>query len=370
MLPMMTASERNRLTVSRLTHELEELRRNTPMPIISASPIDDNLFHWKAVLKASDHSPYANGLYLLHIEVPKFYPCSPLRIKIVTPIYHPNVNENGDIDLKALREGWSPALTIKTVLVTIGAVINEPINMDKYLEPNYAENAKAFQYNKECVLLYTHYRLLYEEKANECAVQYAQATKQYSLNDTFVAIRDLLIEGFGREQAYDLETTVIELIGLDIRKLREWCWNLGLQQDVRYKHLINVTAMNKQGVTERQLMTVYCPSSSRAFKSISVWNDSSIKQFRQQVSQTINTPLKQCRLVYKGIEMRDNDALLIHYGIGDGSDVQVVMAYEDADIVLPVEPIINVQQPPASYTGVHSASNTVSSSRHNPMSSS
>ena len=128
----MTAPERNRLTVVRMRQELRELTGYNRMPIVSASPIDDNLFHWKAVLKASDRSPYANGVYAVDIQVPAMYPCKPLRIKFVTPIYHPNVNENGDIDLKPLREAWIPAWTIKTTLVTIAAIINEPINISKY----------------------------------------------------------------------------------------------------------------------------------------------------------------------------------------------------------------------------------------------
>ena len=313
----------SRITIARLQREQEECEESISDPIISASPIDENLFLWRATLKASAYSPYASGHFSLNLKFPNEYPWEPPNVTFITPIYHPNINENGDIDLAQLRnDQWNPSLTIKAVLVSIAAVINEPVDAHKYLEPNYDEN--EFQFNRECVTLYNENRLLYEEKANECAVQYAHATTHYSLKDTFVAIKDLLVRGCGREQAFDLETTVIELIGLDIDKLSKWCSDLGLHQDVRYKHLINVTAMSKQAVVERKLLKVNCLSWSQFPLTMLAWNDCLIKEFRMQIPPKI-AAWEQCRLIYNGIQLHDDDTLF-HCGIQDGSSIQIVLS--------------------------------------------
>lgn len=70
---------------------------------ISAFPVGDNLFNWMATLTGPEGTPY-NGLsYKLTLNFPARYPYVPPTVKFHTPIYHPNVDEHGNICLDILK---------------------------------------------------------------------------------------------------------------------------------------------------------------------------------------------------------------------------------------------------------------------------
>ena len=308
-------------------------------PIISAGPVtdtDDSLFHWRAKIISTVISPLCGGQYLLDLHFPQNYPISPPQLTFITPIYHPNVNENGEIDASILtvlkgHNSWSPALRIRTVLLTVVAILNTPINIDKYLQRNYDDNADAFKYNKECIIKYNKERLVYEEKANEYAVQYAHAAKQYNPKSVFLAIRDALKFGFGRDQAFDLETIVIEYVGLDINKLCKWSPELG--QDFRYRHLLKMTNRSNDIMSSEpnnQQLDIFYITFTDKVSAISVMNDSTIKEVKQEIHRLELIPIKILRLIYQGKQLQDDD-VVIDCGIKEGSMIDILLPYEAAE---------------------------------------
>ncbi|KAF3517111.1 hypothetical protein DY000_02062206 [Brassica cretica] len=80
------------------------------------------------------------------------------QVRFLTKIYHPNIDKLGRICLDILQDKWSPALQIRTVLLSIQALLSAP-NPDDPLSENIAKHwksneAEAVETAKEWTRLY------------------------------------------------------------------------------------------------------------------------------------------------------------------------------------------------------------------------
>jgi len=127
----------------RIIKETERLV-NEPVQGISATPHDDNLRYFDVTIDGPSQSPYEGGVFKLELFLPDDYPMTPPKVRFLTKIYHPNIDRLGRICLDVLKSNWSPALQIRTILLSIQALLGAP-NPDDPLANDVAQAWKEDQ---------------------------------------------------------------------------------------------------------------------------------------------------------------------------------------------------------------------------------
>ncbi|KAF7717904.1 Uncharacterized protein PECH_002696 [Penicillium ucsense] len=124
----------------RIIKETERLMAE-PVPGINAVPHEDNLRYFDVSIHGPSQSPYEGGIFRLELFLPDDYPMTPPKIRFLTKIYHPNIDRLGRICLDVLKNNWSPALQIRTILLSIQALLGAP-NPDDPLANDVAQRWK------------------------------------------------------------------------------------------------------------------------------------------------------------------------------------------------------------------------------------
>merc|ERR1719340_243194 len=82
---------------------------------------------------------YEGGFFKCHLIFPKEYPLMPPKLKVITDIWHPNIEKNGDVCISILHapgddrwgyekasERWLPVHTVETILVSVISMLADP----------------------------------------------------------------------------------------------------------------------------------------------------------------------------------------------------------------------------------------------------
>lgn len=105
---------------------------------ISAFPEGENVFKWIGTIAGPKDSVYESLKYKLSLHFPYSYPYTAPSVKFLTPCFHPNVDMGGNICLDILKEKWSALYDVRTVLLSIQALLSEP-NIESPLNPVAAD---------------------------------------------------------------------------------------------------------------------------------------------------------------------------------------------------------------------------------------
>ncbi|PAV24326.1 ubiquitin-conjugating enzyme [Pyrrhoderma noxium] len=127
--------------IKRITKEWKDLS-DEPIEGIVASPVSEtDLTVWAGYIDAGTNTPYKGGRFKFELEFPEGFPSKPPKFHFTTRIYHPGVNEQGQVCLPFLRDEWKPAMQLSYVLREIQEKLNNPQPDDPF-EPDIAMTLK------------------------------------------------------------------------------------------------------------------------------------------------------------------------------------------------------------------------------------
>ena len=100
---------------------------------------------WWASIIGPEGTSYHRFKLTLNITLPDNYPFTPLQISFTANIWHPNVGTSGNICLDILKDKWTPALKLSSVLLSISSLLNDP----NPASPLNREAARQYTLNRE-----------------------------------------------------------------------------------------------------------------------------------------------------------------------------------------------------------------------------
>eukprot|EP00735_Rhodelphis_limneticus_P006585 TRINITY_DN19005_c0_g1::TRINITY_DN19005_c0_g1_i1::g.21589::m.21589 TRINITY_DN19005_c0_g1::TRINITY_DN19005_c0_g1_i1::g.21589 ORF type:complete len:195 (+),score=13.12,sp/Q9FI61/UBC27_ARATH/55.79/2e-68,UQ_con/PF00179.21/1.8e-44,UBA/PF00627.26/1.5e+04,UBA/PF00627.26/2.2e-07,Prok-E2_B/PF14461.1/7.5e-07,RWD/PF05773.17/0.0051 TRINITY_DN19005_c0_g1_i1:85-669(+) len=112
----------------RVLRDLKEAAEEASTSQVSCRALSEGrLDNLEGRLEGPKDTPYEGGTFVLDIIIPENYPFDPPKVKFVTKVWHPNVSsQTGAICLDILKDEWSPAYTLKNVLLSIQALLATP----------------------------------------------------------------------------------------------------------------------------------------------------------------------------------------------------------------------------------------------------
>ncbi len=145
----------NGRVAKRLQSELSSLMLEC-VPGVSAFPEADDLLTWRGTIFGTENSPYSGMRFHMALKFPEDYPFSPPTVSFTTRCFHPNVDYcTGAICLDILKEHWSSTYTVKTILLSIQSLLDEP-NVESPLNVQAANlwETDPAQFRVVCVAKY------------------------------------------------------------------------------------------------------------------------------------------------------------------------------------------------------------------------
>jgi len=139
------------IAAQRIKREFKEVIKSEEMAkcAIRVELVDDNYTELKGEIAGPPDTPYEGGNFILEIKVPETYPFNPPKVRFITKIWHPNISSvTGAICLDILKDQWAAAMTLRTVLLSLQALMAaaEPDDpQDAVVARQFKENPEMFR---------------------------------------------------------------------------------------------------------------------------------------------------------------------------------------------------------------------------------
>lgn len=145
-----------------LTKEVPEMVENLPdaCKVIFKDP--DILQEFNLTIEPEDGF-WSGGTFKFHINIPEEYNIKPPIVNCETKVWHPNINESGQICLSILREytidgsGWAPTRKLKDLVWGLNSLFSDLLDFEDALNTEAAEQHRISKEQfEETVKHYIH----------------------------------------------------------------------------------------------------------------------------------------------------------------------------------------------------------------------
>lgn len=126
------------MALRRLQKELNDIQHGLLPSFCQIEVSETNVHLWKGLI-TPENPPYNKGAFKIEIIFPQEYPFKPPKIMFLTKIYHPNVDDKGEVCLPIINaENWKPATRAHQVIEALVKLIDDP-EPEHSLRPELAE---------------------------------------------------------------------------------------------------------------------------------------------------------------------------------------------------------------------------------------
>lgn len=115
----------SQVALRRISSEFNELSLKPAQHCSAPTISNENLFKWIIHIYGPEETVYAKGKFKVSICFTDVYPFEAPNITFLTKIYHCNIGCKGNICLDILKDKWSPAWSVATILLGIVSLLSE-----------------------------------------------------------------------------------------------------------------------------------------------------------------------------------------------------------------------------------------------------
>jgi len=131
---------------NRALNDLKLLAKNDIPETIHSVEINQDIYGYHYVwLHGPKDTPFEGGVFKISFCLPQDYPYKPPKMSFQTKVYHPNISRDGSICIDILKDQWSAALRLNTVILSLSSLLANPNPND----PLVPEIANEYNFDKE-----------------------------------------------------------------------------------------------------------------------------------------------------------------------------------------------------------------------------